>query len=423
MTTAHTVVLLVDDLSEWTGTEVHLFRLLQQLDPARVRPVVAVVGRHDLADDFRARGIQVEPLQIYRTLAPSGLVGLGKIAALLRREHASLLVTYHTAADLLGPSAGRLAGVPVLSCRRDEGFTKKPIHVRLQRPLNRLLRGMISVSHKVVRAVQESEGYPPHRVQVIWNGEDLEKFAPGPSPVREELGLSPGACRRCRGSSRLGTGRPTASPADLPDQIPVPTGFRGSKAPTPSMAPPKARSYTSGIRAKGRGLPGWIPMAPEYHCRSPKTRTTLPRPATMTATSSRSTGRPPGATASPVSTTSVPGLARCTSPATSRLELPGSPRYWSATTTGTCSTAGRGCGSRVKVALSTTNSVSMPPASGMTDRWGSKGVSLSSCSMPRLPVHAAHHLTMVHWPPTRAMYTGMPKPVPEGLCRARMACW
>ncbi len=194
MTTAHTVVLLVDDLSEWTGTEVHLFRLLQQLDPARVRPVVAVVGRHDLADDFRARGIQVEPLQIYRTLAPSGLVGLGKIAALLRREHASLLVTYHTAADLLGPSAGRLAGVPVLSCRRDEGFTKKPIHVRLQRPLNRLLRGMISVSHKVVRAVQESEGYPPHRVQVIWNGEDLEKFAPGPSPVREELGLSPGAC-------------------------------------------------------------------------------------------------------------------------------------------------------------------------------------------------------------------------------------
>ena len=194
MSPPHTVVLLLDDLREWTGTEVHLFRLLQQFDPRRLRAVIAVVGRDDLAAEFRAHGIQVEPLRIHRTLAPSGLLGLGKIAALLRRERASLLVTYHTAADLLGPPAGRLAGVPVLSCRRDEGFTKKPIHVRLQRPLNALLRGMISVSHKVVSAVQTSEGYPPHRVQVIWNGEDLEKFAPGPSPVRDELGIPADVC-------------------------------------------------------------------------------------------------------------------------------------------------------------------------------------------------------------------------------------
>ena len=103
-------------------------------------------------------------------------------------------MTYHTAADLLGPPAAYLAGVPVLSCRRDEGFTKKPIHVRLQRPLNALLRGMISVSHRVASAVQSTEGYPPHRTQVIWNGEDLEKFAPGPSPVRGELGIPASAC-------------------------------------------------------------------------------------------------------------------------------------------------------------------------------------------------------------------------------------
>ena len=197
MPAPHTVVLLIDDLNEWTGTEVHLSRLLPGLDPDRVRPIIAVVGRHDLAAEFRGlRGnsVQVEPLQIYRTLAPSGIRGVARIAALLRRERASLLVTYHTAADLLGPLAGRLAGVPVISCRRDEGFTKKAIHVRLQRPLNHLLRGMISVSHSVVRAVHRSEGYPPHRVQVIWNGEDLERFCPGPSPVRAELELTPQTC-------------------------------------------------------------------------------------------------------------------------------------------------------------------------------------------------------------------------------------
>lgn len=192
--TPQTVVLLIDDLSEWTGTEVHLLRLLQRLDPHRVRAVVAVVGRYDLATQFGADGVQVEPLHIHRALALSGLQGVGRIATLLRRERASLLVTYHTAADLLGPLAGRLAGVPVISCRRDEGFTKKPIHVRLQRPLNRLLQGMISVSHSVVRAVERAEGYPGRLQQVIWNGEDLTRFAPGDAPVRAELGLGPETC-------------------------------------------------------------------------------------------------------------------------------------------------------------------------------------------------------------------------------------
>jgi len=189
-----TVVLLIDDLFEWTGTEVHLIRLLKRLDPARIRPVVAVVGRADLAPQFREEGVAVEPLEIHRVFAPSGPLGVERIRRLLRRERAGLLVTYHTAADLLGPLAALLARRPALSCRRDEGFTKKQIHVRAQRPLNRLLAGMISVSHAVVRAVSLREGFPPARNQVIWNGEDLERFSPGPSEVRRELGIAPKTC-------------------------------------------------------------------------------------------------------------------------------------------------------------------------------------------------------------------------------------
>lgn len=189
-----TVVLLIDDLFEWTGTEVHLIRLLKRLDPARIRPVVAVVGRADLAPRFREEGVAVEPLEIHRVFAPSGPLGVARICRLMRRERAGLLVTYHTAADLLGPLAALLARRPALSCRRDEGFTKKQIHVRVQRPLNHLLAGMISVSHAVVSAVERSEGFPPSRNQVIWNGEDLERFSPGPSDLRDELGIAPKTC-------------------------------------------------------------------------------------------------------------------------------------------------------------------------------------------------------------------------------------
>jgi L-malate glycosyltransferase len=188
-----TVVCLIDELNEWNGSEVHLFRLLQAIDPSRIRGVAATIGPSGLQDDYLRAGIGFYSLEIYRALHVSGLVGIGKIRALLAREQADLLVTYHTASDLLGPLAARLAGVPVLSSRRDDGFTKKPIHRRVQRLLNPLLEGMLSVSHTVARAVEEKEGYPRSRNLVIWNGEDLERFSPGSSRLRAELGLPAGA--------------------------------------------------------------------------------------------------------------------------------------------------------------------------------------------------------------------------------------
>jgi glycosyltransferase involved in cell wall biosynthesis len=51
---------------------------------------------------------------------------------------------------------------------------------------------MISVSHAVAAAVERSEGYPRSRAQVIWNGEELHRFFPGRSPLRESFGVGPG---------------------------------------------------------------------------------------------------------------------------------------------------------------------------------------------------------------------------------------
>jgi glycosyltransferase involved in cell wall biosynthesis len=189
------VLCLIDELVVWRGTETHLFRLFSGLDPRRIELQLAVVGNCGLAGEFRDSGIPVECLEIFRVFAGSGLRGVGQIVSLLRRRRFDLLVSYHTASDLLAPVAGVLARVPVLSCRRDMGFTKKRFHVRVQRHLNPLVRGMISVSHAVVQEVHRTEGFPVQRCQVIWNGEDLQKFRAGRQPaLRRELGLDEGNC-------------------------------------------------------------------------------------------------------------------------------------------------------------------------------------------------------------------------------------
>lgn len=188
------VFFLIDQLQGWRGTETHLFRLLTTLHPQRLRAIVGVLGEADLAGEYRAAGIAVHELAVYDLVSLQALLSIRRIARLLRREDARLLVSYHTASDLLAPVVSRLAGIPTLSCRRDEGFTKRRRHVALQRLLNPLVDGMISVSQAVARAVARAEGFPLQRNRVIWNGEDLELFKPGPSTIRHELGIGADEC-------------------------------------------------------------------------------------------------------------------------------------------------------------------------------------------------------------------------------------
>ncbi|MFC1863339.1 glycosyltransferase [Thermodesulfobacteriota bacterium] len=184
------VLFLIDDLNDWRGTETHLFRLFQVMDRNRILPILAVIGRAKLANEFLSIGIRVEHLAFYKIFGLAGLRGLKKIIQLLNETHAKLIVTYHTSSDLLGPlSALFVNNVRCLSCRRDEGFTKKNVHVKLQRHLNRFVTGMISVSHAVATAVNKIEGFSEDKIQVIWNGEDITKFTPVGPNCRRELNI------------------------------------------------------------------------------------------------------------------------------------------------------------------------------------------------------------------------------------------
>lgn len=187
-----TVLFLIDELSEYGGSELQLLELVTYLRDTSLKPVVAVCGRDDLKGLFKERGIPFYNLNIKSIWGIEGVKGIHKIVGLIKKIDAKLLVTYHTQADILGPMASTIASIPNISSRRDMGFTKKKHHIEIQKRLNPLVNKIIAVSKAVARVVSESEEVGMEKIWVIYNGVDTKRFVPvkDREEVRRELNIS-----------------------------------------------------------------------------------------------------------------------------------------------------------------------------------------------------------------------------------------
>jgi L-malate glycosyltransferase len=119
-------------------------------------------------------GFRAEIVDVGRTYRLGGLL---RLTRLLRREHVDVLHT-HTlaAANTLGRLSGRLAGVPVVSHLHIENHFRPATRWLLRGLDNRTARrcaGLIAVSEDTRRAYKR-QGYPEDRIDVVYNGVDLE---------------------------------------------------------------------------------------------------------------------------------------------------------------------------------------------------------------------------------------------------------
>lgn len=134
-------------------------------------------------------GFRVQVVDVARSFRVDGAV---RLARLLRRERADLLHT-HTlaAANALGRSAARLAGVPVISHLHIENHFRpatRPILAAIDNASARLCARLVAVSDDTKRAYEE-QGYPRGRIEIVYNGVELD----GPRrDVRAELGVPDG---------------------------------------------------------------------------------------------------------------------------------------------------------------------------------------------------------------------------------------
>lgn len=136
----------------------------------------------------RAEGLPVHLLPLRRTYQLRQAL---RLARLLRREHADVLHTHAlAAANVLGRVAARLVAVAVVSHLHIENPFRpatRPLLRRLDNVTARLCARLVAVSEDTRRAY-ERQGYPEGRIEVVYNGVELDGRGAAPD-VRSELGI------------------------------------------------------------------------------------------------------------------------------------------------------------------------------------------------------------------------------------------
>ena len=120
-----------------------------------------------------------------------GLRGsIRKIADAMREGGFDVVHAFHADTCMLAPWIARLAGVPVLTSRRDYGYWQTPRKIEILRRANRYASGIVANAHAVAARTVEVEHAHPDRLHVIYNGHAPERFEGGHGgSVRRQLGI------------------------------------------------------------------------------------------------------------------------------------------------------------------------------------------------------------------------------------------
>jgi L-malate glycosyltransferase len=178
------------------GAEGQLIALINGLDRQRFLPILCCLEAVS-PDPKREVGCEVRSIGMRSLFRPSAILGLLRIAALIRRHHVGVVHACFLRAEVIGVLA-RLGGrrVGVILGKRDLGHYKYGLRERL---LVRLAHGgadLIVANAAAVKDRLESTWHVPReKSMVIYNGVDLERFAPASrerrAEVKRQLGISP----------------------------------------------------------------------------------------------------------------------------------------------------------------------------------------------------------------------------------------
>ncbi len=164
------------------GAENQVVQLLRFIDRDRFRPVVCCIREPGaLMREVEALGITTYCLWIRPKYGLSTLTALGRIREIVDNEKIRILQAMEFNARVLGAAAAKLSKVPVsIAAEHYTGEWREP---RFKKIVKRLIMPfvdrVICVAEAQKRWLVEERGFPAGRLEVIYNGIDLERFDPG----------------------------------------------------------------------------------------------------------------------------------------------------------------------------------------------------------------------------------------------------
>lgn len=176
-----TVMHMVDCLNIGGG-EMQMVDLLRRIDRDKFRPIVGCLRKEGpLLSALEQIEIPVREIPVRGALYyPHSIREMIRLSFFLRKEKVKILHTQDLYSHLVGVPAAILASVPiVITNRLDLGHTMDRWHRWALRALSPFITKLMANSEGVRRMLITAEKTSPEKIEVIYNGVDLERFDRG----------------------------------------------------------------------------------------------------------------------------------------------------------------------------------------------------------------------------------------------------
>ncbi len=162
--------------SPTAGTEKQLLLLIQHLDKDKYEPYLFCLQDSEwLANEFSLCAHRV--LNISSFKKPKDFIKIIQFARYLKREKFEIIQTQFRDSNIVGTIAARMANLKaIISTRRNQGYWHNRFELVLLKFLNRMTSIFVTNAESTKNFTVEVEGVLPDKIEVIYNGIDIDKF-------------------------------------------------------------------------------------------------------------------------------------------------------------------------------------------------------------------------------------------------------
>ncbi len=192
---AYRILYLIDQMQALTagGTERQILQMAKMVKESGNSAELCVLrGTEWLTEEIA--DVPVHFAGLHRFSRPSGWRAFLALASWMRSNKFDILQTFFVESNLVGPLLSRMAGIPVvLGSRRNLNYWMGPKTATLERISNKFATRLVANCEAVKQVLVEHQMAPPSKIDVLYNGVDLDFFVPDAqerSRLRRELKVS-----------------------------------------------------------------------------------------------------------------------------------------------------------------------------------------------------------------------------------------